>query len=291
MKVLTVQDAPADTQISVSNGTQSSLQGQVREIPDDSASKGTDLLNVSDGAGGWGLTAWRGKYDNDYRGFYTQEGEVASINSAGFRGLGDPGNPKYIFPDTDGLPGQSLQTDGSSNVEWGNQPFAASVENISAAGTNTTSVLWAGVDGGDGNMSVSTVFVPTTTALINSMTCGGVVSPAGLGGVSMGIYDAAGVRLAYTPLVNASSTVLTVPFAIGGPLVLVAGQRYYFAIYSNRTGASFVAFTGVSVPGLRLAFSILNSGGVGGSVNGLVASLTPYWNSGVTTRLWLKAQA
>jgi hypothetical protein len=164
----------------------------------------------------------------------------------------------------------------------------AGKNNYPAALITQGDAIWGGAGGGQGNAFLSIVQVESTTVPLQNMSCAVSQAPGGAGGISMAIFDSAGLVLARTDIVSAVVGFQTIPFTFGAGLSLMAGSEYFFGLYSNQNGAQFGNYIGAGgLPsGLRLGFTVPNSGGIGGAVNGWPLDVSGFFGNLTSNRFY-----
>jgi hypothetical protein len=159
---------------------------------------------------------------------------------------------------------------------------------MSVALLTTQNVPWAGASGGFGNLYCSALVPDVDTAPMTLALALLSQVPGGGGGISIGIYDSFGVRLAYTnitaPIVGANAF----PFAFGSGISLNAGSLYYIGVYSNQNGMRVLGATGIvgTPAGLSLGFSVPNSSTVAGALQGHPPNVSAYFGNQTAERYW-----
>lgn len=251
------------------------------------ASLGTNAVNASNGFGAWVASNWEAK--NGLNRFRTFTGD-GQINGIGFPAVGDVA--AYLrMPAADGAANSVVTTNGAGQLSFTspqNVATQAGKENYPASVITGGQSIWSGTSGGMGNLYCSIVLMAGTTIPITNMICAVTQTTVALGGLSMAIFNSAGLRLAYTNIVNPVVGFQTVPLAVGSGLQLMSGSQYFFGVYSNRNGDQFGNFLGAGgLPsGLRLGFTVPNSGTVVGALQGIPADVSPYIGNLTTNRFY-----
>ena len=117
----------------------------------------------------------------------------------------------------------------------------ALTHNLGEGGTNSGQI-WGGAAGGAGDTFAAAVWTLNWKQIQSVQICC-ALDPGGAGIVECGIYlGSTGARVGLTAAV--SPAVGLQKLLLPGPLVLLPGQLYYFALGCNVTGATFLRQSG-----------------------------------------------
>ena len=147
-------------------------------------------------------------------------------------------------------------------------------------GNTAAGVLYSGADGGPGDL-YAMISLAGSDVDVAEMSC--YCTQSGANDVAMGIYDAAGVKLAETALATVFVGLVTLPLIV--PASLVGGNYYYLALWSNASGARFLrtqnGWTGL---GPTVSFEVPNSGGLPADISSQFGNkkLDAFYVSGVS---------
>jgi hypothetical protein len=191
-----------------------------------------------------------------------------------------------LYVNTDGAQAWANQAGGGVGAPIGKELFPTSLISVQ-------NIPWSGAAGGFGELYLSSVLIETTTSPINTMFClcsqlGGVG-----GGLNLGIYSAAGLRLAYGAITPNVLSVNSIPLTTGGGLVLTAGNQYFFAVFSNQNGSRILGGTGLTgVPaGTNLGFHVPNATTQpGGAGTGMPSNVSGFFGTQTTERYYAGAR-
>jgi hypothetical protein len=165
----------------------------------------------------------------------------------------------------------------------------AAVQTYPVADIGNTLTVWSGAGGGFGNLYAVAVVPAGDTEPLAETALLVTQAPGGGGGVGVGIYDSAGVRLAYSNITAPILGVNVLPLVAGVGTVLTGGTLYYFAVYSNQNGAVVGSKDGISsVPSGTppLGFEIPNSSTQPGALQGQPANISAFFGTQVVARPW-----
>lgn len=183
---------------------------------------------------------------------------------------------------TSGTPGTWTQfsSGGAGSPSW--------VSLMSVALLTQQNIPWSGAPGGFGNLFCSALVPEVDTAPVTVAVALLSQVPAGAGGISIGIYDATGARLAYTNITAPAVGVNAFALAVGSGITLNAGSLYYIGVYSNRNGMRVVGATGIvgTPAGLTLGFSVPNSSTVVGALQGHPPNVSAFFGNQTAERYW-----
>lgn len=206
------------------------------------------------------------------------------------------GNPGDYYRRVDGVSSALYVNVGAAigNTVWtmlgvgapGSAPLGK--ELFPSALINQQNFPWTGAAGGFGDLYMASVVIESTTAAINEMRCIVTQAPGGAGGINLGIYDAAGVRLAYGNITSAVVGLNVIALVNGGGLTLTEGNQYFFALYSNQNGVRVAGQQGlVGVPaGVNLGFEATNTGSLPGVDQGFIPDVSAFFGNQSAERFY-----
>ena len=175
------------------------------------------------------------------------------------------------------------------NASGGGGSAAGGIQVFDLALADTQNAPWVGAGGSFGNLYLAAVPTGPGTAALNSVNVLCTQTGSTAGGLSAGIYNQAGLRLACTSIISPTVGLVNLPLTIGAGIVLPPSSAVYLGVFSNTNGARVAGVGGrlTGTPAVSLGVLVPNATSLpGGASTGCPTNIGAFLSTQTQLRYW-----